>query len=62
MKYVIHFCKNKKCNNGWVDEDLKDSKTIPPNWKYCEECCKKMGIDFKSQIPPKNTRKNNLKH
>ena len=50
--YVIHFCKNKKCNNGWLDEDLTNAKTNPPKWKYCEECCKKYGY-VNPEFPPK---------
>lgn len=49
--YVIHFCKNKDCNNCWIDIDLTNVKTFPPSWKYCRECCKKMGIDFDKQKP-----------
>lgn len=47
--YVVHYCKNKDCNNTWIDEDLTNVSTIPPQWKYCEECCKKFGIDFNKQ-------------
>ena len=47
--YVVHFCKNKDCNNAWMDIDLHNAKTVPPSWKYCRECCKKMGIDFDNQ-------------
>lgn len=49
--YVIHFCRNKECNNGWIDEDKTNAKTIPPSWKYCKECAKKLGIDFGKQKP-----------
>ena len=38
MKYVIHFCHNKKCNNSWIDKDLTNVKSRPPSWKYCPEC------------------------
>lgn len=48
MNYVMHFCRNKKCNNGWVDKDLTNVKTNPPKWKYCKECADKLGIDFDS--------------
>lgn len=51
MKYVLHICKNKKCNNGWLDKDLTNVKTNPPAWKYCEDCCKELGIDFENQKP-----------
>lgn len=51
--FVVHYCKNKKCNNAWIDEDLTNAKTRPPRWKFCADCCAKFGIDFNSQIPPK---------
>lgn len=31
MNYVMHFCRNKKCNNGWIDKDLTNAKTNPPD-------------------------------
>lgn len=49
--YVVHFCKNKKCNRAWIDKDLTNVKSYPPQWKYCRECCKEMGIDFDKQKP-----------
>lgn len=49
--YVIHFCRNKECNNGWIDEDLTNVKTFPPQWKYCKECAEKFGIEFTKQKP-----------
>lgn len=49
MSYVVHYCKNKKCNNAWTDLDITNAKTIPPQWKYCKECCKSLGIEFDSQ-------------
>lgn len=51
MKYVVHYCHNNKCNNCWVDEDITNVKTVPPKWKYCKECAKKLGIDFDKQKP-----------
>lgn len=51
MNYVMHFCRNKKCNNGWIDKDLTNVKTNPPAWKYCRECAEKLGIDFEKQKP-----------
>ena len=51
MNYVMHFCRNKNCNNGWIDKDLTHATTIPPKWKYCKECAKKKGIDFENQKP-----------
>jgi hypothetical protein len=49
MNYVVHYCKNPECNNCWIDKDVTNVKTYPPTWKYCEECCKKLGIDFNNQ-------------
>lgn len=54
--FVLHFCKNPDCNNGWVDVDETNVKTIPPKWKYCKECCKLLGIDFDKQKKPYNKR------
>ena len=51
MNYVMHFCRNKQCNNGWIDKDLTGATTIPPKWKYCKECAKSKGIDFDKQKP-----------
>lgn len=39
------------CNNRWIDVDLTGAKTQIPTWKYCRECCEKMGIDFEKQKP-----------
>lgn len=39
------------CNNRWVDVDKTGAKTQIPNWKYCRECCEKMGINFEKQKP-----------
>ena len=46
MSYVAHDCRNSRlpenhkdyCNNRWVDKDLTNAKTNPPDWKYCREC------------------------
>lgn len=49
MNYVAHDCRNtrnKTCNNRWVDKDKTYAKTQIPTWKYCRECCEKLGIDF----------------
>lgn len=51
MNYVMHICRNKKCNNGWIDKDLTNVKTNPPAWKYCRECAEKLSIDFENQKP-----------
>ena len=39
------------CNNRWVDKDLTGATMLIPTWKYCRECCEKLGIDFESQKP-----------
>ena len=62
MNYVMHFCRNKKCNNGWVDADLTNAKTNPPDWKYCRECAKKLGIDYDAQTPTSNVTEKELEH
>ena len=54
MNYVAHDCRNtrnKTCNNRWVDKDKTHATTQVPTWKYCCECCEKMGIDFNKQKP-----------
>lgn len=53
--YVVHFCKNKDCNNAWLDLDLTNAQSRPPSWKYCSECCEKYGY-VNPPTPPK--RKN----
>lgn len=42
------------CNNAWIDKDLTGATMYPPAWKYCRECCEKLGIDFDSQTPSGN--------
>ena len=54
MNYVAHICHNPKCNNIWIDKDLTNTKVNPPKWKYCEDCCKKLGIDYDSQTVTSN--------
>lgn len=54
MNYVAHDCRNTRnntCNNRWVDKDITGAITLIPTWKYCRECCEKMGIDFENQKP-----------
>jgi len=48
--YVVHYCKNKKCNNAWIDVDLTNAKSRPPRWKYCDSCCEIYG--FVNPITP----------
>lgn len=50
--YVVHVCKNRKCNRAWLDEDLTNAKDRPPRWKYCPECCEKYGF-VNPEFPPK---------
>ena len=50
--FVVHFCKNKECNNAWLDEDLTNAKSRVPQWKYCPECCNKYGF-INPIFPPK---------
>lgn len=54
MNYVMHICRNKKCNNGWIDKDITRCTTIPPSWKYCKDCAKELGIDYDAQTPNSN--------
>lgn len=61
MNYVMHICRNKKCNNGWIDKDLTNAKTNPPDWKYCKECAEKLGIDYDAQTPTSNLSNKELK-
>lgn len=62
MNYVMHFCRNKKCNNGWIDKDLTNAKVNPPDWKYCKDCAKARGIDYDTQTPTSNLTKKELEH
>lgn len=39
------------CNNRWIDEDLTGATTHIPTWKYCRDCCERLGIDFDKQKP-----------
>lgn len=39
------------CNNRWVDADMTCANILIPTWKYCRECCEKLGIDFDKQKP-----------
>lgn len=58
--YVVHYCKNKKCNNAWIDEDLTNAKSRPPTWKYCKECCTKYGYVNPPQPPKKKLSEKQL--
>ena len=39
------------CNNRWIDKDLTGATTQIPTWKYCRECCERLGINFDIQKP-----------
>lgn len=62
MNYVMHICRNKECNNGWIDKDLTNVKTFPPSWKYCRKCAEKLGIGYDAQTPTSNLTEKELKH
>lgn len=54
MNYAAHDCRSTrkgKCNNRWIDKDVTGATTLIPTWKYCRECCKKLGINFAKQKP-----------
>ena len=61
MNYVMHFCRNKECNNGWIDKDLTNA-SAPTKWKYCSNCCEKLGIDYNAQTPTSNLTKIELEN
>ena len=50
MNYVMHICRNKKCNNGGIDKDLTHATVNPPDWKYCKDCAKERGIEVIPEI------------
>lgn len=61
MNYVIHFCKNAKCNNAFIDLDLTNAKSRPPQWKYCNDCCKKYGFTNPAKPPISKKKQEQLK-
>lgn len=69
MNYVAHDCRNSRlkpsdknyCNSRWVDKDLTNVKTSPPDWKYCRECCKKLRINYDAQTTTSNLTEKELK-
>ncbi len=62
MNYVMHICRNKQCNNGWIDKDLTDTRVNPPSWKYCRECAENLGIDYYAQTPTSNLTEKELEY
>ena len=61
MSYVVHYCKNKDCNNAWIDEDLTNAQTRPPMWKFCNECCEKYGFINPATQPKRKDYSNRIK-
>ena len=59
MNYVAHDCRNSRlsersknyCNNRFIAEDITKATTQIPTWRYCPDCCKKLGINFENQKP-----------
>ena len=51
MNYVMHFCRNKECNKGWIDKDLTHATVNPPDWKYCKECAKSWALTMMHKPP-----------
>ncbi len=45
--YVTHTCRNKKCGVAFMDKDITNAKSRPPEWKYCEQCVKNGFPDLK---------------
>ena len=60
--FVAHICRNKQCDAIWIDKDLTNVKSYAPDWKYCRECCEKLGIDYDKQTPTSNLTKEELLH
>ena len=52
--YVVHYCKNPECNNAWIDVDLTNANIRPPRWKYCKDCCEKLGVK-NPETPPRKS-------
>ena len=48
------------CDRIWIDKDLTNASINPPTWKYCEDCCKRLGIDYDSQTPTSNLSEQEL--
>lgn len=40
MNYVMHVCRNPKCNNGWVDKDLTDVQLYRLHGNIVEDALK----------------------
>jgi hypothetical protein len=48
------------CDRIWIDKDLTGATFSPPTWKYCEDCCKRLGIDYDKQTPTSNLSEKEL--
>lgn len=51
IPYIVHFCRNRDCQESWLDTDMLNSKT-PPKWRYCPAC--QMKGYSNPEAPPKN--------
>ena len=59
VNFCAHDCRNSRlsersknyCNNRWIDIDITKATTQIPTWKYCRDCCEKLGINFENQKP-----------
>jgi hypothetical protein len=36
--YVVHYCRNKKCNAAWLAPDKTCVTSRPPQSDYCIDC------------------------
>ena len=50
--YVWHVCKKCKC--AFVAEDYTNVQDKPPQWRYCPDCAKELGVDYEKQKPWNN--------
>jgi hypothetical protein len=70
MNYVAHDCRNSRlsarsknyCNNRFIAEDITKATTQIPTWRYCPDCCKKLGIDFTKQKPSDYMSEERINH
>lgn len=53
--YVCYVCK--KCECAFIAEDYTNAQDKAPQWRYCRECCKELGIKYEEQTPKKNKTK-----
>ena len=50
--YVAHECR--ECGCAFIAEDYTNAQDKMPKWRYCRECCKKLGIVYEKQTPRRN--------